>query len=108
MAGRSVAEFLLLLILVHRSVSRELLTNEVARDAKMQCASSARSIYTVTSEMQCYHRCLRKDKCEILNYKGSSTKENCEVYDVTSNDHTCTSTLAANWKAVIIKVMETN
>ncbi len=104
MAARFSVKCLVLLMFAQRSVCRELHTAEIKEDARMKCPKSARSIYTVPSEMQCYHRCLRKDKCEFLNYKDSATKNNCEVFDVASEDPACTETPEAKWKTVTMKV----
>ncbi len=104
MAARFAAKCFALVMFAQRSICRELHTAEIKEDARMKCPKSARSIYTVASEMQCYHRCLRKDKCEVLNYKESAIKNNCEVFDVESKDPACIGTLTGKWKTVTMKV----
>lgn len=85
---------------------------EVHKDQKFVCSSLAKTVYTVVNEMQCVHRCLRHEKCKVLNFKGSTTetlfRDNCEVYavyDKLNNRDSCSTNAGQrNWKAMILEV----
>ena len=77
---------------------------------KYNCAG--KGVLTATSEMQCVHRCLRKEKCEVMNYRQregeSLNQDNCEVLDVPSTHESCTSTQQVRWKALLLTVRLSN
>ena len=53
--------------------------SEVKMNTKVQCAGSSTEVFTVKSEIQCTHKCLRK-RCNLLNYNAKrGGKDNCEV-----------------------------
>ena len=91
---------------VIHSASRQGSVQEYFMNSKFNCTS--KRILTAGSEMQCIHRCLRNDNCEITNYKdredGNVKKHNCEVYDVPSNHESCSSKAAIGWKGLILTV----
>ena len=70
------------------------------KDKRFSCAKAFKETFTVTSEIQCTNKCLRK-KCRLLNY---NTKEkamhNCEVI----NGQCSTIVSHENWKAVTFQV----
>ena len=75
-------------------------------DRKIICAG--KSVFTTASEMQCVHRCLRSEKCEVANYRegegGNIKQDNCEVFDVPSNHESCSSRNGIGWKTLTLKV----
>ena len=76
---------------------------EVFEDEKFQCPATDKKIYSVTSEIQCTHRCLQHDKCDLINYSTErETKRNCEVFTNVSN---CAKKVEAKgWKAITFQV----
>ena len=86
------------------------LGTDVLMDAKVHCSSLYKVTYTVASELQCFHRCLRKSKCHILNYKSSqgisNAQDNCEVYDMPLEKALSCYTISSmpGWKSVKMKV----
>ena len=80
--------------------------SEVKINTKVQCASSSTEVFTVKSEMQCAHQCLRK-KCNLLNYNAERGKEdNCEVLRKVGK---CTEFFHQfGWKLMTFVVKEVN
>ena len=54
--------------------------SDVHINKKFKCGGSFKEIFTVKSEIECSHRCLRRS-CSRLNYNmKKGEKENCEVF----------------------------
>ena len=89
---------------------RQGIVQEFFLNKKILCLSLSKIVYTVASEIQCVHRCLKHNNCGVLNFKEShfpsKLKDNCEVYSLLSTNSTC-STLAdqTDWKAMTFKVI---
>eukprot|EP00794_Sanderia_malayensis_P010734 gene10734-11883_t len=102
--GCHILVIILILSIVKSGRCISLQTVDVLEHAKFNCG--AKTVYTVTSEMQCYQRCLRKNNCRIINYKVSDnevTDGNCEVLEVTTTNGACTSENGMNnWKAITV------
>ena len=93
---------------VIQSASKQSFVKEHMMNHKFYCAS--KNLNTATSEIQCVHRCLCKDECEVLNYRQreseSSIQENCEVFDVPSHHESCSSTQEGGWKSLLLTVRD--
>ena len=74
-------------------------------DTKFYCPSASKHVFFVKSEIQCIHRCLQQDSCELINYNAGS-KENCEVF--TEKAKCAANVGIAGWKAVSIQVCTTD
>ena len=89
---------------------RKGMVQELFQNKKILCLNISKIVYTVASEMQCVHRCLKHKHCGVLNFKEShfpsKLTDNCEVYNLLSTNSTC-STIAdqTDWKAMIFKVI---
>ncbi|XP_065059823.1 uncharacterized protein LOC135687230 isoform X2 [Rhopilema esculentum] len=92
---------LLSLALLVTSVATESgFVSEFFEGKRCLCSNEEMKVYTVSSEIQCIHRCLRHDECEAANYNKQSTKKNCEV----SLNGTCSSFVEVHgWKSLVIK-----
>lgn len=81
---------------------------EVNADVKFECPYSEKVVYTVSNQIQCHHKCLRMERCAILNFKqhgGGAINDNCEVYGKTDKESTCRSVKDMNgWTAIILEV----
>ena len=54
---------------------------DVLKDKRFSCAKAFKETFTVTSEIQCTNKCLRK-KCRLLNYNTKKkAMHNCEVFN---------------------------
>ena len=83
---------------IQRAFSHKGFVDDVLIDTKVVCPVTAKEVFTVKSEIQCTHRCLRK-KCKMLNYyMKEGTEENCEVF--TGTDECSTAIDQLDWKAV--------
>ena len=78
-------------------------------DMKFECSSFKKLVYSVPSQMQCHHKCLRNENCALLNYRQpdnvNGNKDNCEVFSLSGEDNSCSSMKDMNgWIAVVFKV----
>ena len=90
-----------LALLVTSVIAESGFVSELFEDKRRLCSNMEMKVYTVSSEIQCIHRCLRHDKCEAANYNKQSTKKNCEV----SLHGTCLSFVKGHaWKSLLIEV----
>lgn len=75
-------------------------TRQYFENNKFSCPEG-RSVSTVDSELQCVHRCLRKETCGILNYKksadGKRYDNNCEIFDYPAHEKSCTISNEVGW-----------
>ena len=105
---RTLAMFIVNSMLLHvlHATTKQGYVSEFFNDKKSMCAN--KRIYSLNSEIQCVHRCLRSEGCGVLNYKGEddekSISNNCEVFDVPSDHGSCSSVKDVGWKSVIFKV----
>ena len=82
MDGTAAKLFALLLIIRTISSEKKGFVSEVLVDKKFDCPKTNRRVYTVKSEIQCTHRCLQNEDCELLNYNTEKEiNENCEVFN---------------------------
>ena len=76
-------KLLLLLVLIKHAYSERGFVKDVYLNMKFQCARSVKEAFTVNSEIQCSHHCLRKS-CTRMNYNTKKGEiENCEVFTET-------------------------
>ena len=74
-------KLLFLFCLIDIVASRKGFPSEVFNDEKYDCPSINKKIYTVKSVIQCTHRCLQNDACELINYNTErDVKGNCEIF----------------------------
>ena len=74
-------EILFLICLIDIVTSRKGFPSQVFDDEKFDCPSANKKVYTVKSQIQCTHRCLQNDACELINYNTErDVKENCEIF----------------------------
>ena len=60
-------------------------------------------MYSVTSEIQCTHRCLRHAKCDLINYNTErDVKDNCEIF--IQGNQCSIETVRIGWKAIKFEV----
>ena len=75
-------------------------------DRKFTC--SGKQTGSTTSEIQCVHRCLRTEKCNIANYKENTDEnskiDNCETFDFPSDYKSCSSEHSVGWKSLVLWV----
>lgn len=89
---------IIILFLIKNSICDKGFVNEVFLNKRFYCAHGSNETSTVTSQIQCIHRCLRK-KCELLNYNvNQGMKDNCEVFTLTIDCAIMTN--QENWMAV--------
>ena len=85
MDGTAARVFALLLLIKTIASEKKGFASEVLVDEKFDCATTSSRIYTVKSEIQCTHLCLRNDNCELLNFNTErDVSENCEVFNGSS------------------------
>ena len=83
--------------------SRKGLISEVYFDKKFYCPLTSREVYTVTSEIQCTHRCLRHETCDLINYNTEKEiKDNCEIF--IQGDRCSIENVRIGWKAIKFEV----
>ena len=86
MDGSAVKLFALLWLIRIIASEKKGFVSEVLRDKKFDCQSTSRRVFTVQSEIQCTHRCLKNDECEVLNFNTKKEViENCEVFNGASD-----------------------
>ena len=103
MDDTTIKVFALLLLIRIIASEKKGLVSEVLVNSKFDCPSASRKIYTVKSEIQCTHRCLQNDNCELLNY--NSEKENSDNCEIFSQSNGCTAKLGKKkWKAMSFQV----
>ena len=74
-------KLLLLFCLIDIATSRKGFPSQVFDDEKFDCPLANKKVYTVKSQIQCTHRCLKNDACELINYNTErDAKENCETF----------------------------
>ena len=79
MAAGVMKTGLLFLFIKHAIFDRGFI-NDLHTNRKFQCARSVKEVFTVNSQIQCSHRCLRRS-CSRLNYNmKNGEKDNCEVF----------------------------
>ena len=75
-------------------------------DRKIICSSLKETILSTVSLLQCFHRCVNRESCGIINYRKSSYRasfpENCIMYDVRSTQENCQSFVARGWVALVL------
>ena len=103
MDDTAVKVFTLLLLIRNISCDRKGFVSEVLADKKFNCPSTTKKVYTVKSEIQCTHRCLQSDNCELLNYNTEEDiNGNCEIF---SQSNGCSTELGkGKWKAMRFQV----
>ena len=88
--------------------TRKGVVTEYRENLRFTCPG--KQINTARSELQCVHRCLRKDNCGLANYKGSigdaPMADNCEVFDALSNNESCSSIDSLGWKGLVLAVRQ--
>ena len=86
MAGTEVKLFALLWLIRIAASERKGFVSEVLVDNKFNCPKTSRRVYTVKSEIQCTHRCLQNENCELLNFNTEKEiNKNCEVFNGSSD-----------------------
>ena len=72
--------FFLLWFFIRVTSSRNGFISEVLINKRFDCPLASKKVYTVKSELQCTHRCLHDDMCELISYNTEQNVEgNCEV-----------------------------
>lgn len=92
----------LLFFFIKHAISNRGFVNDMQMNTKFQCARSVKEVFTVNSEIQCSHRCLRTS-CNRLNYNMKKEgKENCEVFTTVGE---CSDLSGQDgWKAIKFEV----
>ena len=95
--------FTLLLFIRIISCEKKGFVSEVFANKKFDCPSASRKVHTVKSEIQCTHRCLQYENCELMNYNSEKEiKNNCEVF---SHSNGCSTKLGKKkWRAMRFQV----
>ena len=89
--------------LIDIAASRKGFPSQVFTDEKYDCPLANKKIYTVKSEIQCTHRCLQNDACELINYNTEKdVKENCEIF--TQVNECSTKVIKKRWIAMRFQV----
>ena len=103
----AIKPFFLLWFFVKVAASRKGFISEVLINKRFDCPLASRMVYTVKSQLQCTHRCLQNDMCELISYNTDQTStRNCEILTQVNQ---CTDTLRReNWVAMIFQVRTTN
>ena len=101
MAARKIQVALIFLI-IKKTFPDIGIVVDVYEDKKFYCEGASKHVFIVNSQIQCIHRCLRKN-CFFLNYKnGDSRTENCEVF--AGSSHSSNFILKKHWKAIQLQV----
>ena len=80
------------------------LITEVLEDKKYDCPVKGKKLFSVKSEIQCTHRCLKSDECQMINYNTEKeSKENCEI--ITNLSKCTTKTGMRGWRAMLLQVV---
>ena len=93
----------LLFLIRNISCDRKGFVSEVLANNKFDCQSINKKVYTVKSEIQCTHRCLQNDNCELLNFNTEEDiNDNCEIF---SQSNGCSTKIGKEkWKAMTFQV----
>lgn len=76
--------------------------SDVYMNKKFQCTRAVKDVFTVSSEIECSHRYVRRN-CNRLNYNMErGKKENCEV--LTKVGECSVRSDQGDWKTAIIEV----
>lgn len=95
-------KMLLVLFFIKYVICAKGFVDEILLNRRFYCPLSFSETSTVTSEIQCTQRCLRKE-CKLLNYNTKQgKKDNCEIYAHTNECSTLIN--QDNWKAVSFQV----
>ncbi|XP_065055027.1 uncharacterized protein LOC135683633 isoform X2 [Rhopilema esculentum] len=87
--------------LIHSVCSEERFVTKVFDNKRSLCPDLVKKVYTVTSEMQCIHRCTRNKDCSIINYSNEDdVTENCEVF---IGGHCSSKEESKRWKSSVVK-----
>ena len=99
----AIKVFTLLLLVRNISCDRKGFVSEVLANKKFVCQSTNKKVYTVKSEIQCAHRCLQNDNCELLNFNTEEDiNDNCEIF---SQSNGCSTKFGKEkWKAMRFQV----
>ena len=93
--------------IIDNVVSKKNFLFEMFDGEKYDCPSINKKIYTVKSEIQCTHRCLQNDACELINYNTErDVKENCEIF--TEAKECSTKVRRKKWTAMRFQVCSIN
>ena len=93
--------FTFVVFFIKIAISKTGFTDEILMDKKFHCIGHATEVFTVKSEIQCAHLCLRR-RCNLLNYNTVGRKENCEVI---ADGRLCSTAIdQKHWKAMVFKV----
>ena len=103
MDEKAIKLFTLLLLIRNISCDRKGFVSEVLANKKFDCQSTNKKVYTVKSEIQCAHRCLQNDNCELLNFNTEEDiNDNCEIF---SQSNGCSTKFGKEkWKAMRFQV----
>ena len=98
-----VKVFALLLLIKIIACEKKGFVSEVLANKKFHCQSTNKKVYTVKSEIQCTHRCLQNDNCELLNFNTEEDiNDNCEIL---SQSNGCSTKIGKEkWKAMRLQV----
>ena len=88
--------------LIHSVCSEERFVAKVFDNKRSFCSDLVKKVYTVTSEIQCIHRCTRNKDCDTINYRNEDdVTENCEVF---ISGHCSSKEESKSWKSIVVKV----
>ena len=98
----ALINFFLVAFTIKFAVGSEGFVNEVTINEKFVCPKAFKETVSVTSEIQCTHRCLQR-KCKLLNYHTKQgSHDNCEIY---TDDSQCVTVVNQDkWKAMNFQV----
>ena len=105
MAGKLI-DLILILFFIKNSTLKKAIVDDVYMNKKFSCEGVPKYSFSVKSQIQCVHLCLRKN-CTLVNYNtDETTTENCEVFP---DSDSCSAVVwQENWAAIIIQVFSIN
>ncbi|XP_065070552.1 uncharacterized protein LOC135695369 [Rhopilema esculentum] len=100
MASAIIFTFICICLILFARCEERFVSN-VLDKTRSSCPDMPKKVYTVTSEMQCIHRCMRNKDCSTINYRTENdVTENCEVF---LGGHCAKGQCSRNWKTIVIK-----
>ena len=95
-------KLLLLFALIKHAYFERGFVKDVYMNKKFQCSTSVKETFTVNSEIQCSHRCLRKS-CTRIDYNAKQGEiGNCEVFIEVGGCSGLSD--QSDWKALVFEV----
>ena len=100
---RKFTQIFFFLFLLKLAISKKGFVSENYGETKFVCPTKDMKVYSVKGEIQCTHRCLQHDQCELLNYNEGEIQDNCEIF--TNASKCATKNGMKGWKAMKFQVI---